>query len=570
MKRLRRVEEGEQVGPWTWFIFRLAQYWRWPLLATAFLAATSALGQCDPLILRWLIDTVLPGRNPRSVVVAGVVILVVQCFRLLTLSGSIYAATQCGQKLGAGLRSEIFQSTGNIPAEMLEGTRAGEIQYSLEQDIDSVMWLGSETLPSLGRVGITAALSIVMMWHLDLRLTLISCATIPFSIALGWYSKSALKRFAEASRAAAVERSSFSSEILPASIQIRILHAFPHICQIYETCVHEGVRALLTERRMQIIYSISGLFLAIAASSLMLEVGGLAVVNNRLSLGSYIAFYTYLLRLFEPINVAVDLYTRMQHSVVSIERLKRLCHTKSSFQSPSLQIPAMKHAGAILDCETLTCLNMSFSYSNGHRGVGGMTFTVRRGGRLLLDGATGAGKSTMLKAIAGVYSSYEGSILIDELDIRRAAADVTTLFGFVTQHPVLFSGTLLENLTLGSPAATSAEIDKALFISCADLLVARLPGALNYRVSQGGNGLSGGERQRIALARTILQNRPVLLMDEALSGLDEKMKEELLRRLLNYTEDKITIFASHDRMCKLWATEIAPIPARVELDHVLA
>jgi ABC-type bacteriocin/lantibiotic exporter with double-glycine peptidase domain len=344
------------------------------------------------------------------------------------------------------------------------------------------------------------------------------------------------------------------------------------VYQFYATRVYASTKSILSERRRQLIYSGSSLGIIAVASTIMLGVGGVAVMRGALTVGGYIAFYTYLLRLFEPLNTAVDLFARLQRSGVSIARLQSISENAGAAEiippaladrpSPAKSIDTHRQRSA---CEHLSCSRLSFRYSSQAPVFDQVSFDVRKGERLLIDGPSGAGKSTLLKVIAGVYPDYQGDIVLDGIKIEPGI-NIGSCVGFVSQHPVLFSASLRDNLLLGSPDSSLPDIEEALYLSCSDSLLSSLPRGLEHVIGQSGAGLSGGERQRIALARAILQKRPIFLLDEATSGLDSSTKRLLFSRLEQFTRSRITVLVSHDPMCKDWAHRHISLSSRREVD----
>ncbi len=546
--------------------------WKLQVAAIILLILASAFWLCDPLVLKWIVDSCLPSHKLGLLATAAALLAIVHLSRIATLCGSLYMSSKSGQNLAESLRLELFRDANYLPAHSLEDSRVGDIVYSLEQDVDQVVGLGSDVLPTLARVSLITVLSVVIMFKLDARLTLITSTLAPVFVLLGWYSRTALKKFAEHSREAAQERSGFCSEAITGSIQIRILRAFGQVYELYQKRVCLGSTTTLAERCRQLVYSGSSLGIIAIASTIMLGVGGATVIGGGLTVGSYIAFYTYLLRLFEPLNTAVDLFAKVQRSGVSIARLQSLSEKSAGVAvSQSMAIEAMPDDRASqirsyrFPCETFTFCDLSFRYSRENVAFKHVSFEIRKGERLLVDGASGAGKSTLLKVIASVYPDYEGDILLDGVKIDPGM-DIGFCVGFVTQHPVLFSASVRDNLLLGSPGSSVSSIEEALYLSCADSLVSNLPRGLEHIIGQSGAGLSGGERQRIALARTILQKRPILLLDEATSGLDSSMKSVLFARLEQFTRERITILVSHDPLCKAWADRYISLSSRQEVD----
>jgi len=317
----------------------------------------------------------------------------------------------------------------------------------------------------------------------------------------------------------------------------------------------------LRERRLQLAYSGTSMLVIAAVSTMILFLGGSGVMDARLTIGSYVAFYTYLLRLFEPLNTVLEVYSRVQRVRVSIIKLMSLESVE-----PVRAGVGVERGAEIGHVASVEFKNVSFGYTKDTPILSGLAFKIRPGERVVVYGPSGSGKSTAIKLLTRLYDPSEGAVLVNENDI--ASLPVNTLrhcLGVILQEPIIFEGTIRENLMLANPDATEEQIREALDVACFAEVAEKLPGALDYRLGTLGSGLSGGEKQRLAIARVILQDRPILVLDEATTGLDAYVKDRLLRNIAEYSRKKAVLAISHDDVVRRWSTRVIRLAAWSEV-----
>lgn len=535
-------------GEWRWLAKKLKFSWKLQALGVIGLCSTSLLWLVDPLIIKWLIDVVIPARSVNLLGMAVLLLLAAFGGRFFLLISSLYMSTLTSQRLVFSLRRQLFAKLQRCSAEFFETRKTGDLSYMLEQDIDQVGTLGADIIPTLVRIVLTAVLTMAMMFRLNWTLTWLAIIFLPLFVVLGVTFRRILQHAASRSRSAASHRNSLLIESLTGAIQIQLLGALAPINRRYVHGVADALRASLAERRRQLAYSAASLCTVACATTIMLGFGGVRVIHGALTVGGYVAFYTYLLRFFEPLNTAIDMHSRLQKGRVSVCKLIEL----ESLQAQASQVP---HAHRTLDSvRTVSYKNVSFAYRNGRPVLRGIDLVVNRGERLALVGTSGSGKSSLIKLLARLYELPEGTICINGVDIRDMHPDdLRKVIGVVPQEPILFEGTLRENLLFGKPDATDADIEQAIYIACLEEVISKLPLGLDHRLGQFGAGFSGGEKQRLALARVVIQQRPILVLDEATSALDSETKAAILSRLAAFTADKVVLVISHDSVHRAWA-----------------
>jgi ATP-binding cassette, subfamily B, bacterial len=529
-------------GEWRWLWQKLRKTWRLQIFAVAGLCGTSLLWLADPLIVKWLIDDVIPGKNLKMLGLAMALLLTAYLGRVLLLTSSLYASACAGQSLVFRLRRKLFAKVQRCSGDFYETHHVGSLAYQLEQDVDQVGALGAEIIPTLMRITLTTGLTTAMMFNLSWWLTCSVILFIPIFLTSGVMFRRILQRAASRSREAAARRNSFLIESITGAIQIQLLGALWSIRRRYMKVVVSAVRANLAERKSHLTYSFVSLFTVAFATTVMLGFGGIGVVEGSLSVGGYVAFYSYLLRLFEPLSSAIEMHARLQKGKVNVRKLMDLDSLRPQLSEASMV--AKDTPGAV---DEISCEGVSFGYSDDCQVLADANLFLRKGELVAIVGQSGSGKSTLTKLITRLHEVSKGSIRIDGVDIRDLNINgLRTLIGIVPQDPILFEGTIRENLVLGKRDAAQWEIERAIHVACLDDVLKKVPGGLDYRLGQFGSGLSGGEKQRLALARVIVQERPVLILDEATSALDYEVRLKLLDRMSEVSTNKVALIIGHD------------------------
>jgi ABC-type bacteriocin/lantibiotic exporter with double-glycine peptidase domain len=542
-------------GEWCWLWQKLRSTWRLQSFAVVGLCGTSLLWLADPLIVKWIIDDVIPGKNLKMLGLAMALLITAYLCRVLLLTSSLYVSSRAGQVLVFRLRRELFAKVQGCSCDFHEAHDVGGLAYQLEQDVDQVGALGAEIIPNLMRITLTAGLTTVMMFNLSWWLTGSVILFIPVFLISGVIFRRILQRAASRSREAAARRNSFLIESITGAIQIQLLGALRPIRRRYMKVVISAVRANLSERKSQLTYSFVSLFTVAFATTVMLGFGGIGVVKGSLSVGSYVAFYSYLLRLFEPMSSAIEMHARLQRGKVNVRKLMDLDSLEP--QMSGAFMAAKTTPGAV---DEISCEEVSFGYADNRQILAGANLFLRKGELVAIVGQSGSGKSTLTKLITRLHDVSEGSIRVNGIDIRGLNINgLRMLIGIVPQDPILFEGTIRENLVLGKQGAAQWEIERAIHVACLDDVLKKVPGGLDYRLGQFGSGLSGGEKQRLALARVIIQERPVLILDEATSALDDEVRSRLLDRVSKVSTNKIALIIGHDSVISQWAERVVEV-----------
>jgi ABC-type multidrug transport system fused ATPase/permease subunit len=288
-----------------------------------------------------------------------------------------------------------------------------------------------------------------------------------------------------------------------------------------------------------------------AGNTLILAFGGHQVISGQLSVGTLVAFYGYLLRLFEPLIIATDLQARGQRVAASIRRvLQILDHRVLPVERP-LQKLAPPHPAS------LEFREVYFSYRKDRPLLRDLSFVIHAGEKVALVGLNGSGKSTIGQIAAGLYTPEQGLVLLNGKDTGTLTrGGLNAAISMVPQEPVIFAGTVKENLLYGDPHASDARILEAAKYAHLDQVVSRFPAGMEELLGPRGRRLSGGEKKRLALARAMLQQPEILILDEVTGALDEPVAYSLLRSLDQFRNGHTLVLISHRLATMQWADRI--------------
>ncbi len=285
-------------------------------------------------------------------------------------------------------------------------------------------------------------------------------------------------------------------------------------------------------------------FLTTAASAIVILVGGYLVLKKGLTIGTLIAFTTYLGYLARPIRQTGFLIDLTQSSATAGERIFEILDTASNVveKDDAIDVPTVRGA--------LSFEDVTFSYPGKDPILKNITMDIQPGERLAVVGPTGAGKSTLVSLIPRFFDPDSGRILLDGMDIKDfKLKSLREKIGYVLQDTFLFDGTIKDNIAYGKPEATMDEIVEAAKLAEIHDFIMTLPKQYETEIGERGVRLSGGQRQRIAIARVLLVDPPILILDEPTANVDANTEAKLQQALFNVTKNRTTIIIAH----RLWA-----------------
>ena len=505
------------------------------LLAAA--ALTLAVGQG----LRHIIDDGFRGGpgalNGAALVMGGIV-------AALGVATSLryYLVTWLGERVAADLRRAVFDHLTRLDATFYETARTGDLMSRLTADVALLQSLIGSAISMGLRNALTGTGAFAMLVLTSPKLAGLMAVVVPLvvlpMIAFG-------RRERRLSKAAQERVADLAATAEEAINGMRTVQAFTHEDAErarYGAESERSVQAALRRVLTRTLLILSVILLGFGAITFALWVGGQDVIAGRMTGGDLTAFVFYAVMLASAGATVSELWGEIQRAAAAADRLAEVLSVRPAIAAPAVPVPLPAPEGRV------AFRDVTFRYPSRPeaKALDAFNLEVAPGETVALVGPSGAGKTTVLALLLRFYDPQQGQILLDGVEIARAApAEVRRRIGLVPQDPVIFSATVAENIRYGRPDASDAEVRAAAEAASAAGFIAALPGGFATHLGARGVTLSGGQRQRIAIARAILRDPPVLLLDEATSALDAESEHAVQQALARLSKGRTTIVVAH-------------------------
>jgi len=506
-------------------------YWRWMVVAVFALIVSSLLGLVLPLVVRNLVDFVFVNKDFADLNRVTVALLVVFIFQSIFTFIQQMALAYTGEHAVADIRIDVYRHLQELPLSFYADRRTGELVSRLTSDVALLQQSMTWNLVILLRQLITIIGAAGLLFWLDWRLTLLILLVVPIITLTMVYLGGRIRAASVGVQDALAEVANVAEETTRG---VRIVKSFAR--EPYEVGrFRERVMALYDAamRRAKMNAMLAPIIAMIASTTVtgILYYGGSQVILGRLTPGDLIAYLIYTVLIASPVAIMADLYGQFQAAIGASERLFGLLDTPPNITDAPDAQPLPDVAGDVVFSD------VSFKYTAAIDVISRVSFAARAGQLIALVGPSGAGKSTLVNLIPRFYDVDGGCITIDGRDVRQVTLkSLREQIGIVPQETVLFSGSVYDNIRYGRLEATRAEVEAAAAAANAHtFIVEDLAEGYDTAAGEHGVKLSGGQRQRIAIARAILKDPRILILDEATSSLDsesESLVQDALERLM--------------------------------------
>jgi ATP-binding cassette subfamily B protein AbcA/BmrA len=533
------VKSVRRAGNWRQFIRLIQQTKPSKLMlgiAIAMSVLTTLVGLLIPLFTKSLVNGFsLASVSPLQIVVFAGVLLA----QAISNGVSIYLLNRVGQGIVAALRDRLWKKLLVLPVPYYDGQRTGETVSRMTNDTAVVKALITEHLPQFctGAISVVGAVSILL--YMDWKMTLIMLLAVPAGLAilipLG-------RQMFKISKGLQDETAHFTAFLTQVLSEVRLVKASNAETVEYEKG-HEKIRNLfrygLKEARVSALVGPLMFLVLMAILVVIIGYGGVEVSSGALSAGDLVAFILYLFQIVMPMTAFTNFFTQLQKAIGATERI---IATLEHVEEDTTVGRRLENANLPIFVEHVT-----FAYKPGENVLKDVSLTIEPGKVTAIVGPSGSGKSTLFSLLERFYRPDLGMIRMGATPIEEFSLQSwRSQIGYVSQESPLFAGTIRENICYGLDRDVSDEdIERVLDMAYAAEFIHRLPEGVDTEVGERGIKLSGGQRQRIAIARALLRNPQILMLDEATSSLDSQSERSVQEALKNLMKGRTTLVIAH-------------------------
>jgi ATP-binding cassette subfamily B protein len=539
---------------------------QWPALlgATAGTAVIAAAELAKPWPLALIVDHLLDNRRApftldstdvRLLIAIGVLILAIAVAESAATYFSGLWMQSAGERITHELRVAIYDHLQRLSLAFHQRTHKGDLLTRVTEDVNDMGELFSDTLGEMLQSALLAFGMTIVLLFIDPALALLSLTTAPLLVAISFIFRRKVRERARRQRRQEGDLASVANEALSA---MQVVKAFGA-----EDMESERVRSR-SEQRMGVGVEVARLqarfdgtvgVLRAFATAIVTVFGALRVAKGELSAGDLIVFVSYTRKASSPMRSFAREASKLTAALARADRIAEILSTDEVIEDKPGAYRGPRASGEI------ELQNVSFAYGDERPALDSVSIAIPAGHRLALTGPSGAGKSTLSALVARFYDPTDGRVLIDGRDARECSLRwLRDQVAVVLQDTVLFSGSVRENIAYGTQATPDQIVDAAKAAAAHEFIQA-LPQGYDTELGPQGAGLSGGQRQRIGIARTLLRNPPVIILDEPTTSLDRDSEDEVLKGLDRLMRGRTCLLITHSPRLAQTADQI------IELDH---
>ncbi len=519
------------------------RYWRRYLLGAVCLFGTATLVMWIPWWIREAVRIIEHGGPLRDVTFYAVIIIAAAVAQGIIRTFSRALIFNAGRDIEYDLRNDLFAHLQKLPVAFYHSQRTGDLMSRVINDISAVRVLLGPGVLNLVNAPLYYLYALVLMLSMDVRMTL--AAILPFPLLI-WAVRSFRGKILGASLKVQRQMAELSNHVQENLSGMHVVKAYTQEENQIQQFI--GLNVDYQQKNMELarLRGLIGPFMqGISGLTILIVIwyGGIRVIHGDLMVADIVAFIAYLNVLAWPTAAFGWMLSLVERGRAAMERLEEIFKVDPEIASPPAPLPLKVFEGGI------EFRNVWFAYdhkANGQAVLKDISFTLPRGRSLAIIGRTGAGKSTLAQLLPRLYDAASGEIRIGGRDLRMLSlSELRKTLGYVPQDPFLFSTSLRRNLAFGRDKVSDEEIESAIRLARLERDLEIFPQGLDTVVGERGITLSGGQKQRATLARALLLQTPVIVLDDCLSSVDAQTEDEILKGLRSILKEKTCVIISH-------------------------
>lgn len=508
--------------------------------ALACMILSSIFGIIPPWLIKNIVDDVLINKEASTLNLLAIGIITLYIFKAVFGYGHMYLMTWVGQKVVIDIRLELYDHTQRLSLAKLYSKRSGEFLSRITNDVAVLQNILASVIVDFVVQGCTFIGIICFLLFINWKLTLVTFIVTPLAVFVIDKASAKLRVVGGTIQEKLAMVAAIAQEALSS---IKIVRAFVTEEKEYARFEDESnkhFKAVMKGTQVRGILEGVVEVILIAALAFILWFGGRDVINNKLTAGALLAFLTYIGLLVQPIRILSRVISTIQQGVASADRVFEILDEKNEVPLPENPLILTPMEGHIM------FKDVWFAYKEKTWVLRGLDLEIARGKKIAVVGPTGAGKSTLADLVMRFYDPQKGTILIDGVDIKELdLKNFRRQIGVVPQDPVLMKGTLAYNIGYGYEGVSDDDLVRAAETAGILSFIRSLPDGFDTAVGERGVTLSGGQRQRIAIARAVVRDPRILIMDEATSSLDALVEQRIQDAMRKAMRGRTSIIIAH-------------------------
>jgi len=511
----------------------LAPYWHLEVLAYLAMLGISGVLLYRPKMIQEVVDQGIGLGNTAILSRSVLLILIFTALQGALRFVETYLTEWISQRISYTMRNQLYERLTSLSFRYHDTSQAGQLLSRTTSDVDRIRRFTGRAILQLVQALVLLGSTIVILVSMQPVLAGLSLLVMPIILV---YMSKYTGRIHPLWHARQDQVGVLTSRLEQNLHGMRVVRGFAQEEAEIARFAKDNDKVFdisMTIVRINALAMPLVVLMAYASAVVIIWLGGRYVIGGQLTLGGLIAFNTYVMQLVGPIRRLANLANMLGESRASADRVFEVLDAKSEVEDAPDAVPLGEIRGEV------TFDHVSFEYQDGFQALRDVTFTVEAGSVVALLGPTGSGKSTITNLIPRFYDVTEGAIRIDGIDIRKVTLNsLRRQIGIVLQETILFATTIRENITFGRPDATQEEIEQAAKAAAAHEFIMAFPDGYDTYVGERGSTLSGGQRQRIAIARALLLNPRILILDDATSSVDTETEQEIQAALARLMEGR--------------------------------
>jgi ATP-binding cassette, subfamily B, bacterial HlyB/CyaB len=499
-------------------------------------------GLVTPLFTQLLLDRVIVQRSELTLTAIGCGLLIFSLFRVAMTGLRQYLIDHTANRLDLALIVGFIHHTLRLPLSFFESRYVGDIISRVQENTKIQRFLSGEALSILLDL-ITVFIYVGLMFWYSWSMALLALVVIPPFLLLAVVATPFLQKISREVFNAHAKESSYLIESLTGIRTVKAVAVEQSIRWHWEGLLQNAIKTNFSGQIINNRLQIFSNTIEATVTTALLWYGAYLVIHEQLTIGQLIAFNMLVGNVIRPFQRLTVLWNQLQEIVISIERINDVLEAQPEEDSQLQVKQILPRLSGDIRFE-----NVTFRYhpDNERNVLSNLNFHIKPGQMVALVGRSGSGKTTISKLVLGLYLPTDGKILIDGQDISNLSLNsLRKQVGVVDQDTFLFGSTIRENISLGHSDATLAEVMEAAYLAGADEFIKQLPMGYETQIGEGGGLLSGGQRQRLAIARAILGDPRLLIMDEATSHLDTESERIIQNNLSKILQDRTSLVIAH-------------------------